>query len=75
MFWGFIHVEEGFCDYEQTTEEDGVYRWMETVGNTKQTQPCLSTQGNATRNCLTRGLWTPVDFLECVLRELIYLEV
>ena len=61
---------EGFCSYEMTREEDGVYTWRETVGNAKQTQPCLSTPGNATRNCLTGGLWTPVDFVECVMCEL-----
>ena len=70
LFWD-LNAEEGFCSYEQTTEEDGNYTWIETMGNTQQTQLCLNTQGNATRNCLTGGLWTPVDFLECVMRELI----
>ena len=65
-----LHLEEGFCSYEVTMEEDGVYVWEESMGNTKRTQPCLSTQGNATRNCLTGGLWTPVNFVECIMREL-----
>ena len=69
-----MYVVEGFCSYEVTTSEDGDYEWTETVGNTKQTRPCLNTtQGNATRNCLIGGLWTPVDLVECVIREFIFL--